>query len=232
MAEVYTDQDLRILAVRGVLGLRSTSALRRSLVKALADGVPVIADVSGLVVAWAPGVHVFVAAMQACGGWPEARLTLAGPVPPLAAALRGSASALHVVPDIAAARRLGAARPARVTRSRDLPAHSSSPARARQSVREAGAAWRLDQQPLVEVVASELVTNCVVHARSGCTLSLTLDHRGVTVSVRDVLPPPVGDAWVRGGGLLLVDELSRSWGVRAHPSGGKAVWATLPTNPS
>ena len=76
------------------------------------------------------------------------------------------------------------------------------------------------------IVASELVENAVVHARTGCRLAIRLDDRGLTIAVRDrgpftVLHPRPGH------GLFMVAEVSRAWDVSPTEE-GKSVWALLP----
>ncbi len=48
------------------------------LVKLLVQGAPVLLDVSGLRLEWAPAPEVFVTAVTTAGGWPVARLALFG----------------------------------------------------------------------------------------------------------------------------------------------------------
>lgn len=233
LTEVYADESLVILTARGELSVRTTPELRRALDKALAAGGAVIVDVTGLSIRWTPAAHVFGTALRTGGGWPQARLALAGASPELTAVLRSTrvGALVHLAPDVAAARRLLTHRPARVWRVHDLPATAASAGLARALVRAACSDWEVtDDVPVA--VASELVTNAVEHARSRSTLTLTLDGRGFTVSVHDTLTLSDCDAdtggWPdRGHGLSLVAALARAWGVRPH-GGGKTVWATLP----
>lgn len=88
----------------------------------------------------------------------------------------------------------------------------------------------------VRLVATELVTNAVVHARTGCTLRVGVsgsvfrveveDHAG---GVPDLKAAGVSDE--RGRGLLLVSVLCSAWGAEATAEGGKRVWAELSTAP-
>ncbi len=89
-----------------------------------------------------------------------------------------------------------------------------------------------DLVPDARVIASELSTNSIVHARSAFTLGLLLRAGDLVVSVfdtSDLLPvrrspyPTVST----GRGLLLVEAFSGAWGVQRHASGGKTVWARL-----
>jgi anti-sigma regulatory factor (Ser/Thr protein kinase) len=83
------------------------------------------------------------------------------------------------------------------------------------------------------IVASELVANAVLHARTQCRLTAQLDARGLTIAVQDYRPgrirrPSVDATNLRGLGLFVVDRLSRSWGT-SPTADGKKVWALLPT---
>jgi anti-sigma regulatory factor (Ser/Thr protein kinase) len=93
----------------------------------------------------------------------------------------------------------------------------------------------------VALVASELVTNAVLHARTavGFSIAVAEDRHSAVVEVHDELPPgrqqlrprrQDGLGWsIRGRGLALVSQLSTKWGVR--PEGeGKTVWALVPLN--
>jgi anti-sigma regulatory factor (Ser/Thr protein kinase) len=105
----------------------------------------------------------------------------------------------------------------------------------------AGLDDKLDPNVLFDMrlLVSELVTNCVKHARVGpdesIDLSIAIDHEKVRVSVRDNGPgfePPdsapteeaaeAGSGW----GLFLVEQLSQSWGVEREQ--GAIVWFELP----
>ena len=84
------------------------------------------------------------------------------------------------------------------------------------------------------LLISELVTNAVLHARTnGLGLSLQLEVHGtwLRIEVHDADlsgPQPRTPAGLEesGLGLVLVDALADSWGVRETPA-GKAVWAEL-----
>jgi anti-sigma regulatory factor (Ser/Thr protein kinase) len=105
----------------------------------------------------------------------------------------------------------------------------------------AGLEDRLDPNVLFDMrlLVSELVTNCVKHARTGPEESIVLtvdihDDR-VRVSVKDEGPgfeppaTPVTEAAAEAGsgwGLFLVDQLAAAWGVERQA--GATVWFELP----
>jgi anti-sigma regulatory factor (Ser/Thr protein kinase) len=83
------------------------------------------------------------------------------------------------------------------------------------------------------LLASELVTNAVIHARTELRLRVELRGELLHLAVRDgnpwqLRPATIPDPEAEGGrGLWLVDQLARAWGVNRHPDGGKVVWCTL-----
>ena len=104
----------------------------------------------------------------------------------------------------------------------------------------AGLEDRLDPNVLFDIrlLVSELVTNCVKHARVGpeesIVLSVDIGGDRVRVSVRDEGPgfeppqPPLTEQAAEAGsgwGLFLVDQLSLDWGVTRDS--GADVWFEL-----
>src|SRR5205823_3833511 len=107
-----------------------------------------------------------------------------------------------------AARTLLKVRPNQVMRCYDLANDVSSPRRARALVRQACSDWDLAAVAGEAVlVASELVTNAVQHARTPSRLQIAVDEQGLHVAVQDFrpgrLPPlrPLADAGSCGAGL-------------------------------
>ena len=80
----------------------------------------------------------------------------------------------------------------------------------------------------VQLLASELVTNAVVHARTTIELVLTQCHDVVRLEVHDrrVSLEPVTPV-ERGRGLQLVEDLAQQWGIVDDDS-GKSVWLEIP----
>jgi anti-sigma regulatory factor (Ser/Thr protein kinase) len=117
----------------------------------------------------------------------------------------------------------------------DLPCDREAPGVVREALRSAsGARWDLGD---VLLVASELVTNAVVH--SGCEQDHQLNVRvseqddRVLIAVHDpgIAPrdaaPETGESARPGGwGLRIVDRLAERWG--SERPDGHRVWAELP----
>jgi anti-sigma regulatory factor (Ser/Thr protein kinase) len=103
---------------------------------------------------------------------------------------------------------------------------------ARSFVQSVLASWRCDQGDGVAVLlTSELVTNAVRHARTPCTVEVSLDDNELRVAVEDQCPTlperePVTTSSLTGRGLLLVDLLAGRWGAELI-NGGKVVWFAL-----
>lgn len=97
---------------------------------------------------------------------------------------------------------------------------------ARQFVVATVAGWGLAAED-AGLVATELATNALVHARSPFEVSIDYQHPTLVVEVTDE-----GPWWdsphlpLKGNGLAVVEHLS-TWGVRRHLNGGKTVWAAL-----
>jgi hypothetical protein len=143
--------------------------------------------------------------------------------------LRRSAT-VPLAPDQTTARQLLQPRPPSIARHLDLDQELSSLRRARFFVATACRDWRLDSiRGDAVLVASELVDNAVVHARTACRLAVQLDARGLSITVRDyrlgqlnsLRPAP-------GHGLFVVATVSRGWDV-SPTEDGKSVRALLPT---
>jgi anti-anti-sigma regulatory factor/anti-sigma regulatory factor (Ser/Thr protein kinase) len=110
-------------------------------------------------------------------------------------------------------------------------------AAARAHVRDVLDYWQLalpDTTVLQQAVllANELVTNAVRHARTDLRLRLELRGNWLHIAVQDGSPrllrlvtaSPESEG---GRGLWLVEQLARAWGVHPHADGGKVVWCTL-----
>jgi anti-sigma regulatory factor (Ser/Thr protein kinase) len=113
----------------------------------------------------------------------------------------------------------------------ELPPRGWSLNAARNAVRDALTRWGLDDpEHLVELVATELVSNAVRHVSEDFCLSISADGAVITLTVQDPSPePPVRRTPdQRGGrGLSIVEAVAASWGVDNVRDDGKRVWARL-----
>lgn len=81
----------------------------------------------------------------------------------------------------------------------------------------------------VELLTSEVVTNAIVHGRSGPQLAVEIEGDTVRVAVHDTSPEvPVRRLGhlddVSGRGVVIVERLASAWGVDVERNGGKRVW--------
>ena len=231
------DGDQVVLTVRGELARTpARRVVAPALIKHLLDRGRVIVDLSEASVGWTPVVGLFPTALAQAGGWPLARLVLAAADPSTAKILQASRVHLTVplTEDVDHARVMLGYRPPRVVRSHDLPYTPDAPLLARLLVNQVHQDWQLPDGlgDTALAVTTELVTNAVEHAQTGCELHLALDDHRLQIAVRDrqpdvpALPPRDAHDHDRGYGLLIVEGLSRKWGVRRHKN-SKTVWALL-----
>jgi anti-sigma regulatory factor (Ser/Thr protein kinase) len=116
--------------------------------------------------------------------------------------------------------------PARLTLAPELASVRAARVFVAKCCREAGLAGR--QRDDVLLLASELVTNAILHGRSEVTVEVEVRRTTLRISVFDENsrhPAPVSedpDA-LDGRGLALVEALAEQWGVEDRPH-GKAVW--------
>ncbi len=118
---------------------------------------------------------------------------------------------------------------------RSFACNSHAPANARHVIDEFGALLREDVRDDLRLVVTELVTNAVVHSRTGPEAFVRLDVRLYADHVRlevlnegapfpmDARTPPGTDE--HGWGLLIVERVASRWGVLQ--GSGTTVWAEL-----
>lgn len=103
---------------------------------------------------------------------------------------------------------------------------------ARQFARQSLSGIPQEQLEIVELMVSELATNCIRHAQTDFQVTINRAAAEIRVKVTD---RTAGDPVVRspgptdatGRGLQIVQMLSRAWGVERKGKLGKTVWFTL-----
>lgn len=100
----------------------------------------------------------------------------------------------------------------------------------RDVLRKTGAHALYDDAALL---VSELVTNAITHANSGCRLHLSLTPSVLRLAVIDegdgTPEPQIHDeSMEHGRGLHLVGAIASAWGIDTWADVGKIVWAELP----
>lgn len=123
--------------------------------------------------------------------------------------------------------------PRRAEAAIELPQDATSVRVARRFVTQTLGEW--DLGPLLDdalVVTSELATNAITHAESGCHIRLSMTATSLRIDVIDTgtgtpEPRPESTTEEHGRGLHLVDALTTAWGLEIVPGEGKLVWAEL-----
>jgi len=119
-----------------------------------------------------------------------------------------------------------------MTTTRSFPHEPQSVPAARRFATSVLSGSSAETLEAVELMVSELATNCIRHTDSGFDLTITRsgddirveasDHAGGTPTMRS--PKPTDPS---GRGLKIIDMLSARWGVRADGTQGKTVWFTI-----
>jgi anti-sigma regulatory factor (Ser/Thr protein kinase) len=113
--------------------------------------------------------------------------------------------------------------------------NTDAPGVARALVSEALSTWHMEHLTIsAQLIASELVSNAVEHARTEVDFRLLRTAHGLCIAVRDrdphppVVPEAIGDGTVssRGRGLRIVARTAYRWGCLIGTA-DKIVWAAL-----
>jgi anti-sigma regulatory factor (Ser/Thr protein kinase) len=118
-----------------------------------------------------------------------------------------------------------------VTGERHFRCLPESVTAARHFVRASLADRPAEIAEIAELLACELATNCVRHARTDFDVVVLSDDERIRIEVRDsgrggpVLGPPVTNEQ-SGRGLRIVQDMSEAWGI-VPSRRGKTVWFTL-----
>ena len=114
-----------------------------------------------------------------------------------------------------------------------LAADTANVAMARHRTAELLTDWGYDELVAdAELVVTELVTNAIIHAETGCQVTVERTRNGVRISVADgdgtsrPRPQPFDLEREGGRGLLIVSTLASDWGISPGDE-GKTVWADL-----
>ena len=116
-----------------------------------------------------------------------------------------------------------------------VPGDPAAVGPARRELRDTLSGWHVDHDTTetAALCMSELVTNAVVHASSGCWVHVTHQDGTITVAVRSAgslpdLPPPgaADPLQVHGRGLQLVGALAARWG-SGRDGAGFTAWFDL-----
>ena len=230
-----------VVSLTGPVNLFTAPRIQKALLKDLAERpYGVVCDLSG-VESIDPGcARVFsTVASHPSTVWPETTLLLCAARPAVAEVLArlGVPNFLPLHDTVEDALDNVLARPPYLKDELRLAPTSTAPAAARLYVRDVLQYWRLalsgpEVVDRAELLADELVTNAVVHARTSLRLRLELRGDLLHIGVKDESPRllrlvPYDPGAESGRGLRLVEELATAWGVHPARGGGKVVWCTL-----
>jgi anti-sigma regulatory factor (Ser/Thr protein kinase) len=121
----------------------------------------------------------------------------------------------------------------------DVPGDAAGVGNARRFLRRTLDGWDVDPEASDTAVLclSELVTNAVIHADSGCAVLVVLEDDILKITVRDHGLPNAASGElgeeplrVHGRGLQLVDALATRWGSE-RDTVGTTVWFVLDLRP-
>ncbi|QIP83955.1 ATP-binding protein [Streptomyces sp. Tu 2975] len=90
-----------------------------------------------------------------------------------------------------------------------------------------------DAADVAELLASELVTNALIHTDHGAVVTATVEDSRLHVEVQDFMAGlpvpdiPTAELGTGGRGLVLVERLADAWGVRTAQGVGKVIWFEL-----
>jgi anti-anti-sigma factor len=237
---VTTLADFPVVTVRirGVLDFEAAPEVRKALRKQLADQPAVLVlDLADVVLARPAALSVLRSAIRAATDGPAGvPIVIIAPDPRIHDALRRSGfdRQVYVAGSAAEAAELAARHPAPLRHVlRGLLPQPGTLREARQAVGAACGSWGVSGVSLeAELVAGELVTNAIEHARTVFDVTIAYRVPYIHLAIRDGCPRPPRQTGpdtsvsARGRGLLVVDNIAAAWG--SVPSGsGKVVWATI-----
>jgi anti-sigma regulatory factor (Ser/Thr protein kinase) len=122
-----------------------------------------------------------------------------------------------------------------VQASHRFPPRLESAREARRFVESLLDRWQVEPVSDAALLTSELVANCIIHARGDIDVRVREDGDRLRVEVADrdrdlPTPRPLDPAATRGRGLAIVDALADRWGTAPAPR-GKVVWFELRERP-
>jgi anti-sigma regulatory factor (Ser/Thr protein kinase) len=116
-----------------------------------------------------------------------------------------------------------------VKETRRFPREATSVGAARRFATQLLAGAPAKTVDAVELMVSELATNCIRHAEAAFEVTVSRARGRVRIAVTDdaggtpTMRSP-GPEDPTGRGLLIVDAFSDAWGVEREGRGGKTVW--------
>jgi anti-anti-sigma regulatory factor/anti-sigma regulatory factor (Ser/Thr protein kinase) len=238
--QIELAHPVAVVRASGVLDAYSAADLRTALLECVVDQPDgVVVDVADLAVTDDVALTVVGSVARQSELWPGTRFALAGASRPIEESVSrlGLERYVTLCPDQKAAVSSLSRGPAPASRRDYITPDRHAPGVARAAVDEFCTAHGVVGGDAAQLVASELVTNAVVHAGTPIELTLRLVPPLLHIAVRDggdgyvKIPDIVDESSISGRGLLLVDAMATAWG-SVIPERGKVVWATVRVRPS
>jgi LuxR family transcriptional regulator, maltose regulon positive regulatory protein len=233
-------QGYVVLTLAGRLDLAAAAQVREAVLKQLAEDPPAIICDLGEVEAIDPAcTGVFTSIRHPALGWPGTALVLCR-TPPAVADILVRQGMTHFLPMYPTMDQALAGVRDRPEWLRERLALGPVPTAARASrafVAELCGRWGLQELAgSAALLASELVSNAVVHVGTALELRVEVHGARLYLAVRDQDTDVARLLAARGGperglGLLIVDRVATSWGARQDAAGGKTVWCTMDPPP-
>jgi anti-anti-sigma regulatory factor len=238
--EVVRGHPVAVVRPRGILDAVNVADLREALLECAADQPSAtVIDVSALRLGDDVALTVLGAVARETAEWPGTRIALAGASPEVREAVErlsvGRYFVMYPNPEVALSQLRPESPPP--TRRERIEPDRNAPGVARSAVAEFCQGLGVREHDAAQLVASELVTNAVVHARTTIDLTLRFVTPLLHIAVRDRadgvprLSGIIDESSESGRGLLLVDALATRWGSLV-PHGGKVVWAVVRLHPA
>ena len=233
--EVEHSHPVAVVRPRGVLDAVNVAELRAALLECVAEQPSAaVIDASALKLGDDVALTMLAAVARETAEWPGTRIALAGASPEVGAAVErlGVGRYLVIFPDRTSALTQLVPESTPPTRRERIEPDRNAPGLARSVVAEFCHELGVRDHDAAQLVASELVTNAVIHARTSIDLTLRFLPPLLHIAVRDRaggIPRITGiidESSESGRGLVLVDALATRWGSFV-PHGGKVVWAVV-----
>jgi anti-anti-sigma regulatory factor/anti-sigma regulatory factor (Ser/Thr protein kinase) len=235
--ELEHTHPVAVLRAHGVLDADTAVDFRVAMMELLTEQPPgLVIDVADLAVTDDIALTVLVAVARDSERWPGTRLAVGGAAADFAESANrmGVTRNMVVCPDYRGAEMELNRLPVPPRRYVRLEPDRFAPGLAREAVHEFCQNHRVRRgADAAQLIASELVTNAVVHAGTPIGMTLRLMAPDLHIAVRDRADGAVritgdGDPGSvhTGRGLMLVEALASRWG-SFHPNNGKVVWATV-----
>jgi anti-anti-sigma regulatory factor len=235
--EVERTHPVAVIRPRGVLDAINAADLRAALLECIADQpVAALIDASELVLGDDLALTVLAAVARQTEEWPGTRIAIAGGSADLGTAVERMGVGRYFVmsPDRESAQAQFSGSPQAPTVRERIAPDRNAPGLARSVVADFCQSLGVRDHDAAQLVASELVTNAVVHAGTTIDLTLRFVPPVLHIAVRDRaggvphISGIVDEAAENGRGLVLVDALASRWG-SFIPHRGKIVWAVVQT---